>query len=54
MPNYLAYPKSVDTPSRLTRKQSRKNVFLKNKRIAKDAKKARLEAKQEVLEAQEG
>lgn len=45
MPTYIPYPKSKDTPSRLTRKQSRKNVFLKNKKMAKDAKKVRLAIK---------
>ena len=32
---YLAYPKKENTPSRLTRKQARRGIFMKNRKLAK-------------------
>ncbi len=49
--NYKSYAKSVDTPSRKTRKGLRKSVFIANKKMAKMARKAaRLERKSQVSE----
>ena len=43
---YLSYGKSIDTPSRKTRKGMRNSVFIANKKMAKAARKAaRLERK---------
>lgn len=53
MPNYTAYPKKADTPSRKSRKGSRSKVFLTNKRLAVVARKERRLARQAALEAQE-
>jgi hypothetical protein len=38
---YKAYPNKKSTPSRMTRKRLRRDVFLSNKRLAKAARKAR-------------
>ncbi len=49
--NYKSYAKSVDTPSRKTRKGLRNSVFIANKKMAKMARKAaRLERKSQVSE----
>lgn len=37
----MSYPKKKDTPSRLTRKQARRKVFITNARARKLEKKAR-------------
>lgn len=37
MPNYKAYPKSSDTPSRKARKGMRRSTFVANKKMTKKA-----------------
>jgi len=41
MANYKAYPKQKDTPSRLSRKGSRRVVYLYNKMANRKAKEAK-------------
>lgn len=60
MPNYTAYPKEKDTPSRKSRKGGRNSTFLKNKlagrllrKARKEEREARLAAQQEELEVTE-
>jgi hypothetical protein len=53
MPNYTAYPKEADTKSRKARKGDRARIFLANKGAAKKLRKARQEAREAALAAQE-
>lgn len=53
MPQYLAYPKSKDTPSRKARKGIRQKTFLTNKAAAKKLYLARKEAQRALLDIQE-
>ena len=57
MPAYLPYPTKKDTPSRMTRKQSRRKIFVTNAGLAaqkRKQKKAAKRAAEEALEAEEG
>ena len=53
MPNYAAYPNEKNTPSRKARKGDRARIFLANKGAAKKLRKARQEAREAALAAQE-
>jgi hypothetical protein len=60
MPHYTPHPKKADTPSRKSRKSGRTVSFIKNKvagrlqrKARKDALEARLAAQQEELEVTE-
>jgi hypothetical protein len=44
----MPYPKKKDTPSRLSRKQARKTVFMTNAKARKLEKKARRAANRET------
>jgi hypothetical protein len=54
MPTYTAYPKEADTKSRKARKGSRTKTFMDNHNAARKLRKARKEAREALLEAQEG
>ena len=47
MSAYKSYPKEKDTPSRLTRKQARKSVYIYNRKAKKLFRKNRAEARYE-------
>lgn len=51
MPVYKPYPTEKDTPSRKSRKGSRRSVFLANKVAGRLQRKARKEARDARLEA---
>jgi len=53
MPNYIAYPNEKNTPSRKARKGERARIYLANKGAAKKLRKAREEAREAALAAQE-
>jgi len=53
MPNYLKYPKKLDTKSRKVRKGSRSQIFLANKNAAKKVRKERKAAREAAREAAE-
>lgn len=53
MPNYIAYPNEKNTPSRKARKGERVRIYLANKGAAKKLRKARQEAREAALAAQE-
>ena len=53
MPNYMKYPNEKEVPNRKTRKGERAKIYLANKAAAKKLRKARDEAKQARLEAQQ-
>lgn len=42
--NYIAYPKSKDTPNRKNRKSSRHTIFRKNYMLKRVQKKAKVQA----------
>lgn len=52
-PLYTAYPTEKDTPSRKTRKYQRSKVFMANYEAGRKLRKARKEAKEARLAAQE-
>lgn len=43
----LSYPTKSDTPSRMTRKQARRKIFVTNKKAAKLRRKATRQARQD-------
>lgn len=51
MPQYVAYPKSKDTPSRKSRKGGRNSTFIKNKVAGRLQRKARKERREAIAEA---
>ena len=53
MPNYTAYPKKKDTPSRNARKSQRAKVFLANYTAAAKIRKERRAARKAAREALE-
>ena len=53
MPNYTKYPNEKEVPNRKTRKGDRTRVYLANKGAAKKLRKARQEAREAALAAQE-
>jgi hypothetical protein len=46
----IPYPKRKDTPSRLTRKQARRNVFIKNRKESKLRRETKKQLRATVLE----
>lgn len=54
MPVYKPYLTVKDTPNRKTRKGERTKIFLANQAAGRKLQKARKEAKEALLEAQEG
>jgi hypothetical protein len=53
MPNYTKYPNEKEVPNRKTRKGERAKIFLANKAASRKLRKARQEARQTALDAQE-
>lgn len=53
MPQYTDYPNAKTTPSRKTRKYQRSKVFMANYEAGRKLRKARKEAKEVRLAAQE-
>lgn len=53
MPEYKAYPDSKTVPNRKTRKGERNKIFLANYEAGRKLRKARKEAKEARLAAQE-
>jgi hypothetical protein len=53
MPTYTSYPKETDTKSRKARKGLRTKTFMDNHNAARKLRKARKEAREAALAAQE-
>lgn len=51
--HYEKYPNSKEVSSRLTRKQQRRSIYVKNKKIADVVRKERRLARKAALEAEE-
>lgn len=45
---YRNYPNKLDTPSRMTRKQARRDVFMTNKKVARLRRKTARVARQQA------
>jgi hypothetical protein len=54
MPNYMKYPSEKEVPNRKTRKGERAKIFLANQAASRKLRKARKEAREALLEVQEG